>query len=289
MAYINDSELPYQFSNLIMILVCVLTLLWFLKSAVKFYRALRIRAAFLSGRIVEIRGLSSYLTYFEGAIASHVNSIVHTRQSKAPVPVPIVYNPFIVTQSTASLSASSVSILKFDASSSSHHHLRSPHIGSKKVFDIVLELSSTVESRVVILLNFRPSALKKLLQGTKSDGLSDEKRLRNSLLQMNPIESVLSSGSCYISTKAFSSESFESRHNFAWDTAREEKVVSMSQLPPILYKDSRNQCCDPVAWVTNVSAGMHRIRFEKEIDGPAISQGSFYPVGVLVVPLSSSP
>ena len=260
------------------------------------------RAAFLSGRIVEIRGLSSYLTYFEGAITSHVNSIVHTRQSKAPVPVPIVYNPFIITQSTASLSASSLSILKFDASSPSHHHLRAPNIGSKKVFDIVLELSSSVESRVVILLNFRPSALKKLLQGNKSDGLSDEKRLRSSLLQMTPMESVSSSGSCYISTRAFSSESF------AWEKAREEKIVNMSQvsenfmsilkyfsnfflyqLPSILFKDSRSQCCDPVAWVVNISTGVHRIRFEKELDGPALSQGSFYPVGVLVVPLSSSP
>ena len=120
--------------------------------------------------------------------------------------------------------------MKFDASSSSQNHLKAPHIGSKKLFNIVLELSSTVESRVVILLNFRPSALKKLLQGAKSDGLSDEKRLRNSLLQMTPIESVLLSGSCYMSTKACSSESFESRHNFAWDTARDEKVVSMSQV-----------------------------------------------------------
>ena len=179
---------------------------------------------------MEIRGLSSYLTYFESAVPSHVNTIVHTRQSKAPVPVSIVYNPFIVTQSSAALSASSLSILKFDSGSPSHNHLRAPNVGSKKVFDFSLELSSTVECRFVILLNFRPLALKKLLQSVKSDGPTDEKKLKTSLLQMTPIESVLSSDSCFISTKAFSTESFESRHNIAWDTAREERAVSMSQV-----------------------------------------------------------
>jgi hypothetical protein len=41
--------------------------------------------------------------------------------------------------------------------------------------------------------------------------------------------------------------------------------------------------------MTNISAGVHRIRFEKELDGMPLSRGSFYPVGVLMVPLSSSP
>lgn len=245
----NGSKVPYEFSNIIMILVCILTLLWLLKASLKFYRTLRIRqadektllrftssivknnsfeprAAFLTERIVEIRGISSYLSYFEGATSSHVNSIVHTRQSKAPVSVSVVYNPFIVTHATAVLSPSSASILKLNPRSSNHYINNENSV--KKMFEFILDVSCTVESRVVVLLNFQPSVIKKRLQGSKLDPSSEGKRLKTSLSLLSP--SIASSPVCHISTLSLLSNNIKSNVQYGWGSEKVEKAMGSSQV-----------------------------------------------------------
>lgn len=79
-----DIVLPYQYYNLLMVFVSILTLLWSFKALKRFYLALRVRAAVLTDRIVHIRGLGSNLTIFEGATQTHFNAVVHTRQNLPP-------------------------------------------------------------------------------------------------------------------------------------------------------------------------------------------------------------
>jgi len=79
-----DIVLPYQFHNLLMVFVSILTLLWSFKALKRFYLALRVRAAILTDRIVYIRGLGNNLTNFEGATQAHFNAVVHTRQTLPP-------------------------------------------------------------------------------------------------------------------------------------------------------------------------------------------------------------
>lgn len=79
-----DIVLPYQFHNLLMVFVTILTLLWSFKALKRFYLALRVRAAILTDRIVYIRGLGNNLTNFEGATQAHFNAVVHTRQTLPP-------------------------------------------------------------------------------------------------------------------------------------------------------------------------------------------------------------
>jgi len=80
-----DVVIPYQFYNLILTFVTILALLWGMVAIKRVYRMLRVRSAVLSDRLIQIRGLGSYLTYFDGATRSHMDAVVHTRQSMPPV------------------------------------------------------------------------------------------------------------------------------------------------------------------------------------------------------------
>jgi uncharacterized membrane protein YgcG len=80
-----DVVLPYQFSNLIFVFVTTCTLLWGMVALKRFYRMLRVRSAVLTERLIQIRGLGSFLSFFDGATRMHLDAVVHTRQSMPPV------------------------------------------------------------------------------------------------------------------------------------------------------------------------------------------------------------
>jgi hypothetical protein len=50
--------------------------------------------------LVQIQGLGSYLSYFDGATSAHLHSIVHTRQTKPPVEMPMVFVPCSLLKAT---------------------------------------------------------------------------------------------------------------------------------------------------------------------------------------------
>ena len=65
-----DVDMPYEMSNTINILTSILLLLWLIRSFRKFWFALKIRSSIIEGRCVQVRGLGSYLSYFEGAVSN---------------------------------------------------------------------------------------------------------------------------------------------------------------------------------------------------------------------------
>lgn len=86
-----DTQNAAPYVNVTMVFIFVLLVIWFLKAVKRFYRAILLRRAVQSGSVVQIQGLGSYLSYFDGATRNHLNSIVQTRQSKPPIPVNVVY------------------------------------------------------------------------------------------------------------------------------------------------------------------------------------------------------
>lgn len=84
---------PHQLYNTLMIVVGAMVIIWGFRVVKRVYRMLRTRAAFLTERVINIRGMGSYLSYFEGASNTHLNSVVHTRQSKPPVTMGFAYFP----------------------------------------------------------------------------------------------------------------------------------------------------------------------------------------------------
>lgn len=88
--------LPIQYYNIIYIFITILVLLWFMHAFLRFYRVLALRQSYLTDRLIQIRGLGSYLSYFDSATDTHLHAVVHTRQSKPPVGIPMVYVPVIL-------------------------------------------------------------------------------------------------------------------------------------------------------------------------------------------------
>lgn len=78
-------------ANTTMIFVCILLVLWFLKAFRRLARTILLRRSLIFGNVAQVRGLSSYLSYFDGATRAHLNSVVQTRQSKPAVPLEMLY------------------------------------------------------------------------------------------------------------------------------------------------------------------------------------------------------
>mgnify|MGYP005993375531 CR=1 FL=1 len=130
--------IPYQFYNLVMVFVTILALLWGMVAVKRFYRMLRIRSAVLTDRIIQIRGMGSYLTYFDGATRTHMDAVVHTRQSMPPV-------------SMAALPVTAVSKNAF-------------LVGYKGEgrFEISIEVSVLCRTKVIVLINFNSENFQKM-------------------------------------------------------------------------------------------------------------------------------
>lgn len=82
--------------NLYILSVCILLILWLMRSMKRLYRVLRVRAGILTGRIVHIRALGSSLSYFDGATQSHIDALVHTRQACPPLKISSLHVPFLI-------------------------------------------------------------------------------------------------------------------------------------------------------------------------------------------------
>ena len=146
-----DIVLPYQFYNLIMLLVTIFSLLWGLKAVKRFYRVLRIRSAVLSDSMVQIRGLGSYLSYFEGATRNHIYSIVHTRQTKPPISM---------AQIVVGATVNSFSLVRKETTYRDETSLRkTPAVGIG--FDIRLE--KKIPCRVFFLFGFQSTNFRRVI------------------------------------------------------------------------------------------------------------------------------
>lgn len=97
-----NTAMAAPLSNTVMVFVCVLLLSWFLKASRRFARTILLRRSLIHGNIVQIQGLASFLSYFDGATRSHINSVVQTRQAKPAIPMDMLFVPclFHVVQMT---------------------------------------------------------------------------------------------------------------------------------------------------------------------------------------------
>ena len=87
------TALPAPMSNATMIFVFILLMFWFLKAFRRFGRSVLLRYSLLHENIVHIRGIGSYLHFFEGATRAHLQSVIQTRQSKPAVPMAMIGVP----------------------------------------------------------------------------------------------------------------------------------------------------------------------------------------------------
>lgn len=129
---------PSEFYNTIMILVTIFTVLWGIKAVKRLYFMLRVRSAALTDRIIHIRGLGSYLTYFEGAYQAHLNAIVHTRQTKPAVDTNVVHVPFAVN----------------------HAQLKRSF---QQNYEFQLNVSTPISSKMVLFFNFKSNNFKTMV------------------------------------------------------------------------------------------------------------------------------
>lgn len=93
-------RLTAEGANLLCVLTAVILVLWGMRSLKRLYRALRVRTAMLTGRLVHIRAVGSSLPFFEGATQAHVDAIVHTRQSYPPLKIQSMYVPYKIKEVT---------------------------------------------------------------------------------------------------------------------------------------------------------------------------------------------
>ena len=163
--------IPYQYYNLVLVFVTILVLLWGMVAIKRVYRMLRIRSAVLSDRLINIRGLGSYLTYFDGATRSHMDAVVHTRQSMPPVAM-------------EQLNVTSV--------------IKDIEISSDGQGDYFLKVNavSSVSSRVIVLFDFNVRNLQQLMVQARTDStgtyLSDS-RIFTAITGLKPAQHRLNS------------------------------------------------------------------------------------------------
>ena len=133
--------MSWQYWNTVNLLTATLLLFWLMRSLRNLYRAFKVRGALITGRLVQVRGLGSYLHYLEGATPAHASHVMHTRQVEPPTGVQSLYSPTTV---------GSVSVSVVDADKAYNRKLRY-HV----------ELSTSVPCKVMVLTDFFPSTFKR--------------------------------------------------------------------------------------------------------------------------------
>lgn len=127
-------NMPWQVYNTLSIFIAALLVMWFVHALRRVSKVISLRAAVLSARLVQVRGLGSYLEYFSGATSAHVNYMIHTRQVEPPTHVRSVHVPFSLQQT------------------------KLQRLGNLLSFDI--EFWCAVPCRVLLLCHFRADLLK---------------------------------------------------------------------------------------------------------------------------------
>jgi len=94
MAPVWALSMPWQGWNTLYLFLAALQLLWTIHAVRRLVKVFRLRASVLSSRMVQVRGLGSYLEYFSSATAQHVNYMIHTRQVEPPTTVRNLHVPF---------------------------------------------------------------------------------------------------------------------------------------------------------------------------------------------------
>ena len=94
MAPVWALSMPWQGWNTLYLFLAALLLLWTIHAVRRLVKVFRLRASVLSSRMVQVRGLGSYLDYFSSATAQHVNYMIHTRQVEPPSTVRNLHVPF---------------------------------------------------------------------------------------------------------------------------------------------------------------------------------------------------
>ena len=151
-----DVRMPWQMYNTLSILVAALLLLWVTHALRRARKMWNLRAAVLSSRLVQVRGLGSYLEYFAGATPAHVDHMVHTRQVEPPTQVRSLYIPF---------SLQSVKVER---------------LGKQNALQFELDFSCDVPCRVVVLTHFRTDVFKQKAANSFEGPSMDSERDANS-------------------------------------------------------------------------------------------------------------
>lgn len=73
---------------------CIFLSVWGIKASYNLLRALQIRASALCGRVINVRGLSESLHYFDTATRGHISSLIQTRRSEPPRKMKRLFVPF---------------------------------------------------------------------------------------------------------------------------------------------------------------------------------------------------
>jgi hypothetical protein len=124
-----DVALPSEAYDTVYIVICFLVFFWLFKAVKRFYRTFVLRRAVIQDSLIQIHGLGSYLAYFDGATNSHLHAIVHTRQTKPPVDMPMIFVPCSLLKTTIFAENSERSMLE-------------------------IQFNATVPGRLILMLNF---------------------------------------------------------------------------------------------------------------------------------------
>ena len=88
--------LPTPLYNFIVIFVCIAVIFWGIRAGKRISRTFLLRTSAIEQSLVFIRGLANNLSFFDGANQTHMHSLVHTRQSKPPTQMKMLYIPYTI-------------------------------------------------------------------------------------------------------------------------------------------------------------------------------------------------
>ena len=89
--------IPVPYYNFLIVFMSVFILLWFFRSIYRFLRVLTIRKAAINDSLVLIKDIGYNLISFENGSQTHMNALLHTRPTKPPTQMQILYLPIVIS------------------------------------------------------------------------------------------------------------------------------------------------------------------------------------------------
>ena len=90
----NHMVITPQVYNLLMVSVAMLFIVYGYRACDRFYRTLKLRAAVLSNKLIEIKGVGENLIFLEEATTAHAMGVIHNRQAEPSRQVDCCFIPF---------------------------------------------------------------------------------------------------------------------------------------------------------------------------------------------------
>ena len=69
-----DIAIPFEYYNTICLFTSSMLILWLLLCTMKFLDIIKLRKGITQGKVVQVRGLGSYLSFFEEAMPQHATT-----------------------------------------------------------------------------------------------------------------------------------------------------------------------------------------------------------------------